>query len=143
MDDLLLFADDRASLAAWQPVLTERLARLRLHFHPGAEPRPVAEGLGFLGFQVFPHRRRLKRRKAVQYRRHLARAVRAYRTGALEAEAVLGSVLAWNSHAAYGNTLGLRRALFALLPPELAALAAERYRNSRQYRRNHPEACRP
>ena len=37
--------------------------------------------------------------------------------------AVLASVLGWNNHARYGNTVGLRRETFAAVPPEIRAEA--------------------
>src|SRR2546428_5191630 len=61
VDDMLLFAADKATLWEWKAALQERLAALRLIIHPGAHPRPVDEGIPFLGFTVFPQRRRLKR----------------------------------------------------------------------------------
>jgi RNA-directed DNA polymerase len=130
VDDMLLFADDKALLGVWKQRLTDRLADLRLHLHAGAHPRPVTEGFGFLGFEIFPDRRRLKRRKAVQYRQRLRDMIGRYGDGALDAESLVESVLAWNNHAAYGNTLGLRKAVFSALPPEIAAEAARRYRRS-------------
>ena len=69
VDDFALFADDKATLWAYREALVERLARLRLTIHPGAQPRPVTEGLPFLGFIVYPDRRNLKRRKGVHFRR--------------------------------------------------------------------------
>ena len=48
--------------------LIERLARLRLTIHPGAQPQPVTEGVPFLGFIVYPEQRRLKRRKGLHFR---------------------------------------------------------------------------
>jgi RNA-directed DNA polymerase len=54
VDDFLLFADDAATLWTWLDAIGRRLARLRLTIHPGAHPRPVTEGLPFLGFIVTP-----------------------------------------------------------------------------------------
>ena len=39
------------------------LADLRLTIHPASHPRPVTEGIPFLGFVVYPQQRRLKRRE--------------------------------------------------------------------------------
>ena len=61
VDDLLLFGPDKPTLWAWRTAVIERLARLRLTVHPGAHPRPVTEGIPFLGFVTWPQRRRLKR----------------------------------------------------------------------------------
>jgi hypothetical protein len=71
VDDLLFFADDKAILWNWQPRSEERLANLRVTIHPDAPPRPASEGIPFLGFVVYPQRRRLKRRKGLYFQRKL------------------------------------------------------------------------
>ncbi|MBI5568075.1 MAG: RNA-dependent DNA polymerase, partial [Chloroflexi bacterium] len=69
VDDIVLFADDPAQLHDWHARSVEFLARLRLTVHQSQpQPRPVAEGLPFLGFVVYPDHRRLKRRKVVYAR---------------------------------------------------------------------------
>ena len=68
-------------------------------------------GLPFLGFQVFPDHRRLKRRNVLQARRRLKELRESYRCGELPLERVTASVQSWISHASHGNTWGLRRAL--------------------------------
>ncbi len=73
VDDFLLFADDKATLWAWKAAVERRLARLRLTIHPGAHPRPVSEGIPFLGFVTYPDHRRLKRRKGIYYRLYFVR----------------------------------------------------------------------
>jgi retron-type reverse transcriptase len=113
VDDFVLFADDKRTLWAWREALVERLARLRLTIHPGAHPRPVEEGMPFLGFVVYPSHRRLKRRKVVAYRRRLRSLVAAYVEGEATQEAVVASLLGWINHARYGDTWGLRRSVTA------------------------------
>ena len=108
---LVLFGPDRATLHAWRTALAERLAALRLVMHRGAHPRPVGEGIPFLGFTVLPERRRLKRRKAVGARRRLARLASACREGRVQRSAFAASVRGWLNHARYGNTIGLRKAV--------------------------------
>jgi RNA-directed DNA polymerase len=111
VDDLLLFADAKRTLWAWQQATVDRLADLRLAIHPGAHPRPVTEGIPFLGFVIFPTHRRLKRRKVIHYRRRLEEMLRAYSDGTLPADQVTASILGWINHARYGDTWGLRRAV--------------------------------
>ncbi|MBN1932715.1 MAG: hypothetical protein JW786_14015 [Desulfobacterales bacterium] len=69
------------------------------------------EGIPFLGFIVFPHRRRLKRRKGIYYRRKLNGMIKSYRAGQLPIERISASVLGWVNHVRYGNTVGLRKAI--------------------------------
>ena len=80
--------------------MVERYARLRLTIHERqAHPRPVTEGIPFLGFVVFPTHRRLKRRNLVNYRRRLKELLAAYRAGDALVDQVSGSVLGWINHA--------------------------------------------
>ena len=112
VDDFLLFADDKPQLWAWKAALEARLAGLRLVLHPGAHPRPVTEGFPFLGFLVYPDRRRLRNRKGYHFRRRLRLAAKAYQEGTLSREAFQASIRGWVNHARYGNTVGLRKAVF-------------------------------
>jgi hypothetical protein len=117
VDDFLLFAQDKATLWAWREALVARLACLRLTIHPGAHPRPVTEGIPFLGFVIYPTHRRLKRRKAVAYRRKLRRLVAGWIDGQHTQDAVVTSLLGWINHVRYGDTWGLRRSILRDVPP--------------------------
>ena len=69
VDDLLLFDNDKRTLWQWKQRLINRLAQQRLTLHAGAHPHPVTEGIPFLGFVIYPEKRRLKRRKGVHFQR--------------------------------------------------------------------------
>ena len=113
VDDFLLFANDKKVLWFYKTAIEQRLAGLRVAIHPGAHPRPVTEGFPFLGFVIFPDRRRLKRRKGIQFQRKLGRMIREYKDGNLSFEVLNASVLGWVNHTRYGNTLGLRKAVLS------------------------------
>ncbi len=113
VDDVALFGDDKAVLWDWREALIERLAGLRLTIHPAAQPRPVSEGIPFLGFITYPDRRRLKRRKGLHYRRSLTALLTAYHAGEIPLARVTASVQSWINHVRYGNTVGLRKAMLA------------------------------
>ena len=123
VDDFLLFGDEKRQLWEWRRQIEQRLARLRLTIHPGVQPQPVTEGIPFLGFVVFPDRRRLKRRKGVHFRRKaqaMASDVQAGRTSLAHLHA---SVRGWINHVRYGNTVGLRKSILGTLrlrPPQAA-----------------------
>jgi retron-type reverse transcriptase len=120
VDDLLLFADDKATLWQWRESLVARLADLRLTIHPESQPRPVTEGIPFLGFHIFPDRMRLKRRKGIQYQRKFRQLLDQYAANEIKLETVTLSVQGWVNHARFGNTMGLRKALLTseiILPP--------------------------
>ncbi|HEV7509442.1 MAG TPA: reverse transcriptase/maturase family protein [Thermoanaerobaculia bacterium] len=122
VDDLVVFGNDKQFLWAAKRALVERLAALRLAVHPGAHPRPVEEGIPFLGFVVFRARRLLKRRKGVAFSRRLAGLVAGWRAGEIPLESVAATVESWENHARYGNTTGLRKAILGRVPAELREL---------------------
>jgi retron-type reverse transcriptase len=126
VDDMLLFGDDRRSLADARERLVGRLARMRLTIHPGAHVRPVAEGFPFLGFVVYPGGCRLKRRKGVHFARRLRRAIAGHARGRCTTRDVSAMVRSWVNHVRQARTHGLRRAVLAQcrlrpLQPSMAA----------------------
>ncbi len=82
---------------------------LRLTIHAGAQPQPVSEGIPFLGFIVFPERRRLKSRKAWHFQRQLRWLLRNYPQEGIPPAKITTKVQSWVNHARYGNTVGLRK----------------------------------
>ena len=113
VDDFLLFADDKDVLWTWKSELEAWLARLRLTIHPGAHPRPVTEGIPFLGFVIYPEHRRLKRRKGIYYQRRFKRLIDHYAEGYIDLDQLSASAKGWANHARYGNTVGLRKAVLS------------------------------
>lgn len=119
VDDILLFASDKRTLWEWLAAIQAYLTRLRLSLHPGNHPKPVTEGIPFLGFVVFPQRRRLKRAKAIFYRQRWRHLLTNYREGVVTLDQLTASVRGWTAHAGYGNTVGLRKAIITtqMVPP--------------------------
>jgi hypothetical protein len=79
----------------WQ--LVNYLSRFRLKFHQGFHPKPVTEGISFLGFRVFPQRRRLKQRKGIQYQQRLKKLIKQFEQSEILADTLVDSVMAWNN----------------------------------------------
>jgi RNA-directed DNA polymerase len=72
VDDFLLFGNSRRELMDWRMEILKRMERVRLTLHEeSAYPKPVNEGIPFLGFIIFPDHRRLKARKGHAFRRKL------------------------------------------------------------------------
>lgn len=128
VDDMLLFTNDKATLWHWHDSVRDYLYTLRLHIHSGAHPKPVSEGVSFLGFRLFPEKRRLKKRKGIQYQRHLKQLLINYQKGISERDEVLDSIFAWNNHVSYASTIGLRKQIFSVLSEEISLEAKKRYR---------------
>jgi RNA-directed DNA polymerase len=113
VDDFLLFADDKPTLHRWREQIIDFLQVLRLTVHESrAQPRPVGQGIPFLGFTVYPDHRRLKRRTGIRYRRRLNTLYMQYRQGEIARVALDASVRAWVGHAMHGDTWALRTKLF-------------------------------
>jgi hypothetical protein len=98
----------------------ERLQRLRLTVHePQAQVIPTRDGIPWLGFVVYPHLRRMKRRNVVKFTRRLRRNLDLYEAGDASFAELDASVSGWINHVRYADTWGLRRHLFSqnTLPP--------------------------
>ncbi len=132
-DDMVAFADDRATLRRVHSACEAALATLRLRLHPTrCRIFPVSEGTLFLGFVVGPDRRRLDRRNVRAFRRRLAGMRQAWRAGRLARADARRRIDAWIAHAAHGDTNALRRALRGsrrVRPP-----STERHRTVRRIR---------
>jgi hypothetical protein len=116
MDDMLLFGDDRETVAGWARAVEERAWRLRLRLHPW-EVRPTRAGVSFLGFRILPHEVRVRRSSVKRAERLLARA---HATGDPRFPDRLRAVFA---HWEHGDTFRLRtevlRKLGLLADPEV------------------------
>ena len=112
VDDFLLFSDGKRQLWQWKAALQGKLAELRLTLHDASSTvYPVANGVPFLGFRLYPTHRRLKRRNGVAFQRRFKRLRWQYVQGRISLEQLLLSVRSWQAHAVHGDTWGLRQAL--------------------------------
>ncbi len=121
VDDFLLFGDSKEDLHRWLASIERTLGgdgfRLLLHRRK-TRIYPVAEGIPFLGFRVFPEHRRLLPGSVGRARRRLARiAERGDTSGIAE---IRNRLQSWIAHVSHGDTYGLRRHLLrdlVLRPP--------------------------
>jgi len=122
-DDMILFADDPTTLQRWRAAIIARCAALRLTIHERrAQAVPVTTGLPFLGWRIFPYRRRLKRRNVVAFTRRFRRARARYAAGRCTFDQMRHSIRGWVAHAAHGDTHALRRSLLNKPLPRRGAL---------------------
>ncbi|MEB3317830.1 MAG: reverse transcriptase/maturase family protein [Cyanobacteriota bacterium] len=114
VDDFALFAARREDLVRAREVVDQELAALRLRLHPiKSQLRRCGDGASFVGFHIRPGRVRVRNHNLIEGRRRLKGLTEAVRRGRLSAHAARQSVLSWNAHLAHGNTIRLRRHLFA------------------------------
>jgi len=113
-DDLVLFGDDKVTLRQWRAAAIDFAAMLRLTLHEGrAQVVPVETGLPFLGWRIYPYRRRLKRRNVLAFTRRFRRMRARYATGQATFADLNTGIRGWVAHARHGHTAGLRRSLLA------------------------------
>jgi hypothetical protein len=109
VDDFLLFSNNKNELNEWRMAMIKNLAEFRLTLHEDrAQLRPVSEGTPFLGFQIFPEHRKIKRRKGIAFQRKYKKSIDKYKNGNLSQEQIAASVRGWVNHASYADTWGLR-----------------------------------
>jgi retron-type reverse transcriptase len=116
-DDILIFADDKATLHAALAALRERAAALRLTLHPiKTRIYRADEGIEFVGYRLFRDHRRLRRSNVRLFTRRLRRQQRAYRAGRLPVNRLRASVSSWIAHASHADTYRLRSRLLRAHP---------------------------
>jgi hypothetical protein len=96
--------------------MRERMQRflcgLRLEMHPGkSRVYRAADGVTFLGWQLFPDCARLARENVVRFRRRMRRLELDRAQGKVTFEEVRQRVRAWIAHADHGDTWRLRQRL--------------------------------
>lgn len=111
VDDILLFDNSKSTLWSYLTKLEKRLEQCRLTIHQDAQVRPVTEGVPFLGFIVFPDKRRLKRRKGIYFQRKLKNMLQLFQSDEMEYEFLKQSVDGWINHIRYANTTGLKKSI--------------------------------
>jgi RNA-directed DNA polymerase len=114
VDDFLLFSNEKKELNAWRRQIIQRLEKYRLTLHENkCQPRPVTEGIPYLGFILYPEYRRLKARKGIAFQRKYKLARNAHQRGELSFIDLTSSVQGWVNHVRYANTWQLRNAILA------------------------------
>jgi retron-type reverse transcriptase len=113
-DDFLVFGDDPAALRDLLAALREFLLAFRLRLHPDkCQVFRVRDGVPFLGWQLFPDHRRLRRSTGLRIQRGLRRLAAAYATGFVDLARVRASIASWLGFLRHGDTLGLQTRLLA------------------------------
>ncbi len=112
VDDFLLLAEEKKQLWEWKRAVREYLYSLRLVLHEGSSTvYPVTNGIPFLGFRLYPAKRRLKTRNARLFEKRLRRYQRAFRRGEISFQDLNHRVQGWVAHASHGDTKSLRRSI--------------------------------
>jgi hypothetical protein len=90
--------------------IRERLAADRLHLHPRkAHIYHTARGIDLFGYQVFPHKRKLRNDNGHAFHRRLRKMAQLYHEGRLDLKDIHPRVRSRIGHAIHGETEGLRK----------------------------------
>ena len=112
VDDFLLFGTEKRRLWEWKDSIRECLDGLRVTLHERESTvYPVAAGIPFLGFRVYPTHRLLKQRNGLAFARRLRRYQRHVEQARMSPAELAARAQGWVAHAAHGDTFGLRHAL--------------------------------
>jgi hypothetical protein len=116
-DDSLTFGNDSGELHRLLAETREFLLRFRLLLHPlKCQVFRVSDGVPFLGWQVFPDHRRLRRATGIRIQHGLRRLAAAYAQGEVDLARVRASVASWIGFLRHGDAWGLMSRLFADTP---------------------------
>ncbi len=114
VDDFVLFHDDPAVLAAWQDRITVWLHGRRLRLHPRKTViLPSREPATFLGYDLWPDRRRLPEANIRRFRNKLRGLRDRWRAGSVGRQDIEARIQSWIAHAEHAHTWRLRHAIFA------------------------------
>ncbi len=105
VDDFVLFGESKTELQEWQLKLTEELSKYRLLPHPHkTQIYQVKDGVPFLGLQVYPYFRYVRKEKNKRYRRHLRALLQRRAEGKLSPEKMESSLNSWLGHLKFGQS---------------------------------------
>ncbi|MFK7844956.1 MAG: reverse transcriptase domain-containing protein [Rhodothermales bacterium] len=115
MDDFILFGESKYILKEQLLQIREYLENrllLKLKDH-ALLMAPVAHGIPFLGFRIFPHLVRLDGRKWSKFRAAVRKREEQYMKGEIDEDELARSVLAMIGHVQHANTHEARKKFFA------------------------------
>lgn len=113
VDDLVVFDNEKIRLWQVKDQIKKFLLKDRLKVHIAKTfVAPVAIGIDYLGYKVFPTHRRMRKDTSMRFICNLQKMKRFYRLGLIGWDKINASVQSWLGHAKHADTYGLRRSIF-------------------------------
>ena len=113
-DDMLVFDNDKRRLFTIRAEMIDYLCRLRLTLHPKkSEIFPVATGIPFLGYRVFPNRKQVAKSNILRFRRRIRKMQAAWAAGEIGFAEIQQRMMSWLGHARQGSSSVWHAAVFA------------------------------
>lgn len=102
VDDFVIFGQTKQQLRAWRMEIENKLAQLRLIVHQNkTQIYPVEKGVPFLGFQVFPHYKYVRKANAKRHFRFLKKKLIDPK---LDPDSLENSINSWLGHIRFGQS---------------------------------------
>ena len=112
VDDFVLFGHEKRELFAARQAVMDFLVGLRLRLHPTKDAVfPVRQGIGFLGYRVWPTHVKLAPDNVYRFRRRLRSLADRYFRHEIDWREVATRVSSWIGHASQADTYRLRERL--------------------------------
>jgi len=114
MDDAVIIHGDKAWLREAKLRLEEFLAEhLALTLNSKTNIFPMAQGVNFLGYRIWPTHRLLRKASAKKMRRKLKRFAAGYAVGKITLDEINPSIQSWLGHTSHADCYNLKKRLFA------------------------------
>ena len=109
VDDFVIFHKDRKVLEDCKDKIQKYLMNLRIELHPDkSKIFPLYKGVDFLGFKIFYHYKRARKRNVKNFKRRLEKLEKDYLAGDISKSKFIASVEGWFAYVLWGNTYKLR-----------------------------------
>jgi len=116
VDDFVLLGNDKAQMRSWLRSIHIYLQSLRLILHPyKTKIYETRVGIPFLGFQVFPRYRYVRKEKVWRYRRHLRNQIKQVKNHQKSSSDMIPGINSWLGHVRFGQSNRLENQTFAYL----------------------------
>jgi len=113
VDDFVLFGTSKPQLWNWKKEIEAFLEKLRLRVHPNkTQIIKVTNGVPFLGYQIFPTYRYVRKEKIKRYKRYLKKTLKAKSEGKISPQDLENRLNAWLGHARFGQCKRLEYNIF-------------------------------
>ncbi len=113
-DDFVLLNNSKEFLAETKETLSNYLQTIKLTLHENkSRVYQTSDGVDFLGFRIFPHYMKVRKRVVKGYRKKLKEMAIGYRNGQIDANKITRSIHSWIGHVKYANSYDLRKELIS------------------------------
>lgn len=114
VDDFAVFGNDKQELWEIKGRMSAYLGQLRMRLHQKkTRVFPVKGGCEFLGFYVYPNRRKVKKSNVKFFEAKLRDMQTSFRKGIISLEQIHKSIQGWIAHAEHADSYRLRERIFA------------------------------